>query len=548
MSNNTTKNQKLNILDILDNSKISRIVFLIILGISGITIRLVFFPYDVPFFGDSQGYFWDAIDMSILKQFPLGYPVVNNGWPTLLSFFFQLTNSNNFLDFQNLQRFIGVIFSISTIVPIYFLCSKFFKKSYALLGTSLFVFEPRIILNSIIGTPEAAYIFLIALSLVLFLSNNFKKIYVSFLILGLVSLFRYEGFLLIIPFSLIFLVRFRKEKKDMMKYVFCITAFALILIPITFGFNNETDQNGIVSHISAGPTYYQSSIAENSFTLSEFLMTGSSNLGKFLAWVHLPTFLIFTPLGIILIFKKFNANKMIIVAAMITMLIPAFYAYSRDFSETKYLFALYPSFCFLSCYTFKIFFEKTHKKNLILIIIFVGLILSSLIFIQWKSIDNEHFRETYQIINEISDKKITINSDFGTHGGEFVYFHWTRLNNVNDFPILKDDLPVVNISYNRQALVENGMRIHNFEYDDKSNITNLKDYLKLLEKQKVTHLLVDKINNSILINNDLRNELQQVFYNENNYPFLIKEYDSKENGFNYHVKLFKIKYENIKGI
>ena len=537
-----------NILSKLDDSRRNQIIFLGLLVVTALAIRLYNFPLDVPFFGDSQGYFWYAIDMSILKEFPPGYPVVNNGWPTLLSFFFQLTNSNNFLDFQNLQRVIGVIFSVSTIIPIYFLCSKFFKKSYALLGTSLFVFEPRIILNSLIGTPEAAYIFLISLSLVLFLSNNFKKIYVSFLILGLISLFRYEGVLLIIPFSLIFLVRFRKEKKDMIKYVFCIAIFVLVLIPITFVFNNDTDQNGIVSHISAGPTYYQASIAQNNFTLSEFLMTGSSNLVKFLAWVHLPTFLIFTPLGIILIFKKFNANKMIIVAVMITMLIPAFYAYSRDFSETKYLFALYPSFCFLSCYTFKIFFEKTHKKNLIFIIIIVGLILSSLIFIQWKSMDNEHFRETYQIIEQISDKEITINSDFGTHGGEFVYFHWTRLNNINDFPILKDNLPAANISYNKQVIIEDGTRMHNFQYDDKLNITNLKDYLKLLEKQDVTHLLVDKGNISVLINDDLRNELREVFYNETNYPFLIKEYDSKENGFKYHVKLFKIQYESIEEI
>ncbi len=537
-----------NILSKLDDSRRNQIIFLSLLVVTALAIRLYNFPLDVPFFGDSQGYFWYAIDMSILKEFPPGYPVVNNGWPTLLSFFFQLTNSNNFLDFQNLQRVIGVIFSVSTIIPIYFLCSKFFKKSYALLGTSLFVFEPRIILNSLIGTPEAAYIFLISLSLVFFLSNNFKKIYVSFLIIGLISLFRYEGVLLIIPFSLIFLVRFRKEKKDMIKYVFCIAVFVLVLIPITFVFNNETDQNGIVSHISAGPTYYQASIAQNNFTLSEFLTTGSSNLVKFLAWVHLPTFLIFTPLGIILIFKKFNANKMIIVAVMITMLIPAFYAYSRDFSETKYLFALYPSFCFLSCYTFKIFFEKTHKKNLIFIIIIVGLILSSLVFIQWKSMDNEHFRETYLIIEQISDKEITINSDFGTHGGEFVYFHWTRLNNINDFPILKDDLPVSNISYNKQVIIEDGMRMHNFQYDDKLNITNLKDYLKLLEKQDVTHLLVDKGNISVLINDDLRNELRDVFYNENNYPFLIKEYDSKENGFKYHVKLFKIQYESIEEI
>ena len=548
MSDNIIKNQKSNILDILDNSKISRIIFLIILGISGITFRFVFFPYDVPFFCDSQGYFWHAIDMSILKQFPPGYGIVNNGWPMLLSFFFQLTNSNNFLDFQNIQRVIGVLFSVFTIIPIYLLCSKFFKKSYALLASSLFIFEPRIILNSLIGTPESVYVFLISISLVLFLSNNIKKIYLSFLILGFITLMRYEGLLLIIPFTVIFFIRFRKQKSEFIKYIFCIIAFVLVLAPISYFANDVTGQDGIISHISAGPNYYQTSINENNSTVSDFLITGSSNLVKFLAWIHIPSFLIFVPLGIIFIFKKFDYNKITIVATIIIMLIPAFYAYSRDFSETKYLFALYPSLCLLSCYTFKIFLEKTKRKNLIFIIILVGIILSSLIFVQWKAIDNEHFRESYQIVDQISNKEITINSDFGTHGGEFVYFHWTRLHNVDDFPILKNDLPESKISYNKQAYTENGKRIHNLQYDDKSKITNLDDYFRLLQKQQVTHLLVDKGNISVLISSDLRSELQNIFHNEKNYPFLIKEYDSKENGFKYHVKLFKINYESMQGI
>mgnify|MGYP001217729761 CR=1 FL=1 len=549
MSNNITKNQKSNILDILDNSKISRIIFLIILGISGIVFRLVFFPYDVPLFDDSQGYFWYAIDASLLNNiFPEGHNLTNNGWPIFVSIFFQFIDSNNFLDYQNIQRLIGVVFSVATIFPVYLLCTKFVKKGYSLLGTTLFICEPRLIQNSSLGTPESMYVFLIASILTLFLSTDFKKIYLAFFIVGLLSLVRYEGILIIIPLSVIFFLRFRFKKKDLLKYFICITVFCLVIIPVGYLKNETTGQDGFVSHISAGPEFYQKSIEQNSSSSTEFLEKGITNMIKFLGWVQIPSFLIFVPLGIILFFKKMDYKKTLIILTSIMILIPAFYAYSRDFSETKYLYALFPIFSLIACFTFKKIFDSYDKKKLIMCLILIGIILSSSIFISWKMPDNEHYRETYQIIKQISDKQITINSDFGTHGGEFLYFHWTRLNNVNDFPILKDDLPVSNISYNKQIVIENGMRIHNLQYDDKSNITNLKDYLKLLEKQNVTHLFVDKINISRLINNDLRNELQQVFYNENNYPFLIKEYDSKENGFKYHVKLFKIKYENIEGI
>ena len=77
---------------------------------------------------------------------------------------------------------------------------------------------------------------------------------------------------------------------------------------------------------------------------------------------------------------------------------------------------------------------------------------------------------------------------------------------------------------------------HNLQID------NLRDYFQVLEKQKITHLLLDGINNTPLINDELRLHLIDIFNHENKYPFLVKEYDSRENGFNYHVKLFKINY------
>jgi len=87
--------------------------------------------------------------------------------------------------------------------------------------------------------------------------------------------------------------------------------------------------------------------------------------------------------------------------------------------------------------------------------------------------------------------------------------------------------------------LEKSLEYHNILID------NLGDFFQVLKKQKMTHLILDKFNSSVLINDELRLHLIDIFNHENKYPFLVKEYDSKENGFNYHIKLFKIDYKML---
>ena len=70
--------------------------------------------------------------------------------------------------------------------------------------------------------------------------------------------------------------------------------------------------------------------------------------------------------------------------------------------------------------------------------------------------------------------------------------------------------------------------------------------LILLKKQNVTHLLIDEKNSGgRLVDDNLREELVYVFHNEHEFPFLTKEYDSREKGFTYHLKVFKINFDKI---
>ena len=88
-------------------------------------------PFNLPVLYDGLGYFWYGIDMSIVSQFPLGHDITNNLWPSILGIMFSSINSENFLDYSNAQRILSSIISVMTIIPIFFLCNRFFDKKLA---------------------------------------------------------------------------------------------------------------------------------------------------------------------------------------------------------------------------------------------------------------------------------------------------------------------------------------------------------------------------------------------------------------------------------
>ena len=64
---------------------------------------------------------------------------------------------------------------------------------------------------------------------------------------------------------------------------------------------------------------------------------------------------------------------------------------------------------------------------------------------------------------------------------------------------------------------------------------SIEKFIEDSKEQGLSHVFVDGRSNRGIIDNDL-------FFNEKNYPYLIKEFDSKEFGLKYHVKIFRIDY------
>lgn len=206
-------------------------VSICIIAIVGLIIRLYYLPYNLPVILDAQQFFWYANDLVILGKFRyMDSPHIV--WPGFLSIFFLLSHSDNFLDYMNIQRLVTIFLSMITIIPVYFLCKKFFNPKIALVGAALFIFEPRLIQNSLSGLAEPLFIFLISVSLLFFLNKNKKIVYISFIIVGLVSLVRPEGIFVFFALSILFFIKYKNEKKVILQYIFVLSLFILTLLPI----------------------------------------------------------------------------------------------------------------------------------------------------------------------------------------------------------------------------------------------------------------------------------------------------------------------------
>ena len=536
----------------LDDSKFTTkkiIIILTLTAFASFIVRLFYFPFDLPLTNDATGYFWYANDMSILGNFPTpsgGWAeITNNGWPVFLSVFFSSMNSSEFLDFVNVQRFIGVTISTLTIIPLYLLISKFLKKHLAILASAVFAFSPRLIENSLLGTTEAPFLFLIITSLCLFLSDKYKLILISFALAALASLVRYEGLLIIIPFTVMFFFRFRKNNKVIGKYLIALSIFILILLPMGYVRAETTGQDGLISHISSGPQYYNlvASDSPEENVLLNFLIKGFTFLMKYSATLIIPMFIIFLPFGIFKFFKNRNENKWTIIIFSLILLIPAFYAYSRGFQDTKYLFILYPFLCICIGYTFGEIEKKINKQNLFFIVFLIGIVSSSFFFTSLMILDFEHQKELYDITDELNEKISTVNRDLRW----LSYFGWVNDDLNKNFPILSKDLAK---STSTDLIVIGKKTLHDFN--------NFEDYLQYGKTQGMEYLVLDghNLHNQMLIH---------VFENEEEYPFLKKIFEKEikptflkefknfifgsiEYDYPFHVKAFKIDYNEFENI
>ncbi|RZD48945.1 MAG: hypothetical protein CXT78_00060 [Thaumarchaeota archaeon] len=504
-------------------SKFKIIIYFLLIISSGFIFRYIFFPFEIPLILDSLGYFWYGIDLSVNGKFPTEHDLPNNLWPSLLSIFFNITNSEKFLDYMVIQRNLSIVFSVFTAIPIYFLAKKFIRKEFALIAPLFFIFEPRIIENSLAGITEPFFIFMVVSSLALFFSKQKKLILLSFVISGLFCLIRYEGLMITFGMITILCYRFRNEKKNLIYVIFAICIFLLVITPMSIIRTDTMGYDGIFSHVTAGAELINEETFQNVEINNKkfFPELGIINFTKFFGWILIPTFTIFFPLGIFYSLKNKQIKKIELIIIGIFALIPALYAFSREILDPRYLFVIMPILAILSAYVLQIFSYKIKKPKIIVLIIIILIIIISLVFFQIKIPNYEYEKESYLLALKIYEIADGINASYYPEGA---YLRVTQLDN--------SIFPITSIQGKSDMI-----------FIPSNNIDNIDDYITYGKNKGLTHLIVDEL----FIYDSKRTDdfLDDVFINEEKYPYLIKEFDSLEQGYSHHLKIFKIDFKKF---
>jgi len=498
---------------ILENSSSQKmIIFLLgIIIVGGISLRLLFAHFELPLNSDNLQYFLYAIDHSLGE--PPTLKVHNPGWPIFLSVFFSIFDSNNYLDFMALQKIISIIISSLTAIPIYFLIKKFFSIELAVLGSFLFVFEPRIIQNSTFGISDPLYIIGIisAIVFLLYAKKNFE--FLAFMFLGLSIGIRSEGLFLIPAFIIIYFWERKISKESVIKILICLLIISSILIGITYYQNIENINNSLFSRIDSGiEEIYESPETVLAGSPMNLLVDGITNFIKFLGWSQFPIWMIFVPIGFILLLIHKNKETGIIITLLFFISLPTLYAFSFS-NDTRYLFPLYPIFSLLSIF-FINSFSQNKNFSIIKIGIIGGIIISSSAFLIWKDIDVDKEQEAFDLMRDISNNKI-----INHFGFEESYKIPVALEKAQIFPISSNEID----QYSTKVV---GI----------SRLNSLEEFMRVGFEKKLTHWAIKEKNHYSF--------LDEIFENENKYSFLTKEYDSRDAGHQIHLKIFKVNYEN----
>jgi len=503
------------------------IISLFIIGIVSLAIRLLFFEPDIPIRQDANAYFDYAMDMSILHYFPYSAHA-NDGWPMVLSLIFSSFNFDNYLDYTILQRITTIVISTLTIVPMYYLCKKFFNPTYSLVGAALFVFHPHIIQNSFLGLTESLYIILAISALSLFLSDNKKLMYYSFAIVAFATLVRAEGIILLFILSILFFIFNKKDKKIIGKFFISIIIFIIIFGSMTL-IKIDTIQGveGTAAENIVDWTY--STISNEDNSIGKSMSVGLENLIKRVAQSMIPYFALFVPFGLILLFKDKNKNKFLIMIVLIIYLI-ALVRMLSVVSDGRLLLVLYPLFVILSLYTIQHITEKFEFKKIFLILMICGCIILSSYFL-YSNNDSEYQKEAYTFANYMVNN-VAVSNNFYPESG-LVYGAWAS--SELKYPSLSTDVEYTGpqlLDYVKGTYFSNAT---NPVYLTQS-ADSVEGYIKLARNQNLSHLVIDD-------NNKRTPYFKNIFHNEEKYPYLIKQFDSVKEGYtHYNVKVFKIDY------
>ena len=538
------------------------VICLSLIVVLGLAMRFYYVPTDLPIVSDGFFEFVYATKTVFEGSLPVGYNTTNTGWANFLSLFFSLSDTSDPFYLMQIQRSLSIVLSTITIIPAFFIFRKFVNVRWALFGSILLVIEPRLLMISLEGINYSLFIFIFVLAIALFLKKKNISLFLSFACIACATLVRYEGLLLLIPLSIMYFVKF-KDKKSMIKFLGMIFVIIIILAPISALRIQATDNlcyetifgegcgiDGFSRSILAGPIDLNrtltvavgqeipESVSDARFEfktdnyvvlLVNQIIVIFSTLLKFIGLALIPYFALFVSYNIILRIKnkkplKLDWDKKMIALTIGIMLLPALYAYWRGFEEIRYVLVAIPLICVLSISWTNIISEKISKNRNFLVILIVLVLISSIIFVEFKQVSDSHkelFLVSQKIVELTDTNAFHSNTIFA--GDAFHKDGYTRA------VVLDHNWPYL------PEPNESGKLTSMFHKISSENFNDVKHFITESQKVGLQYIVIDEDAKFFV---DLHKDPSK-------YPYLNKVFDSDDYDFMSHFRIYKINYEKM---
>ena len=482
------------------------------------------------------------------------------GWSIFISPFFHMTDSNNFLDYVNIIRGLGLGISIITIVPVYLLSRKFFDAKYSLCAVGLFAFEPHLNHVSGLGMTEPLYILAIILSLYFILNKNSNYSYLSFLTIGLLWWVKWNGIVMLLIASIIFFTNFKKTPKLFLKYFACLAICLIVVSPMLIERNGQFGSPLFFSqneHMFTGE--YATIMADNMMGveysafdyvddhgfgkfIEKFVFLGIYNLLFTLFKMSLPYLIFFLPFGILFSLRSFDQEKKYIRSNWILILISlgAFIFYFAIMPEKRLIYHVYPFLIILAAISLQrlveyglptFSFNEKQKKICLVGIMCTVLLLSSLYTLRYEVPDpilsNEEILFAETLENKFDGKIL----DAGYTLKGLYYVHVMDPDGV----------------FKNYKITQNSGAYYMFEFNSENvNLMptmlyakSLEDFIEVSYEYELNYISINK--KGVIL---FYPYLDEIYENEDKFPYLTKVFDTENEGFEkLKAKVFEIDYK-----
>ncbi len=519
--------------EILFKSKKNITILLILIIISSLPLKLYTIDFTLPEIEDTWLFVLRGIAHSNGDY--AESPIKPSGYPLFVSIFFNIFQPNDYVEHVNILRYLNIIISSAIIFPIYLLARKFFNEKFSLLAPVFFAFQPQLNYNTGQGLSEPLFLLILISGFVLLLSKtSHSSKYFSFILLGFLFWIKFNGLFFVLPFIICHAI----IHKNIKNLIICSSLFLLTISPILFMRYEEY----------GNPIYYQ--ISSGSGNLLEqnvnFISIAINNFFTAWATISLPYLLFLFPLGMIYsrltsLKTNFKHNWIFFILSFLPMLI--FYAGDPSSRPSFYIYPFLIMFSVLAVNSIinTPKFSFTFNQKIILIILLLIFVVISSVLVTYGWNDFGYSSKDPILINEIRDYTGFLVNDidgnlFWSKGVSYSWLPVAMIENSNgDFHNYK-------IPNNGGKEVYQISSLEQF-YPTKLNViyfesSSINDFLKKSHSNKIQYISIGEYN-------DLK-FLDEIYLNEEKFPYLDKIYDSHNIGNQkYNVKLFKINQNEL---